>query len=153
LKDKDYDTNLLAKLVRPLDSFCASIGERVEKRRHTFTSWFKDRDFVRVPDFVAKLRPHAEQDPLSKYLYENLSAPTQRLVCAVGNEKLLPRKLARELNRLLEDSVYENARFQHVALSEYLADFIRENPQGHSRIRLNRLLLEAAYPNEIGRSL
>src|SRR5207302_3710252 len=32
-------------------------------------------------------------------------------------------------------------------------DFIKENPQSHTRIRLNRLLLEAAYPKEIARSL
>ena len=36
---------------------------------------------------------------------------------------------------------------------EYLADFINENPQSHTRIRLNRLLLEAAYPKEIAKSL
>ncbi len=38
-------------------------------------------------------------------------------------------------------------------LSEYLTDFIKENPQGSTRIRLNRLLLEAAYPKDIARSL
>ena len=36
---------------------------------------------------------------------------------------------------------------------EYLTDFIKENPQSWTRIRLNRLLLEAAYPKEIARSL
>ena len=53
--------------------------------------------------------------------------------------------------------LYEPERFKQVPLSEYLTDFIKENPQSHTRIRLNRLLLEAAYPKEIagqpGRSL
>jgi tetratricopeptide (TPR) repeat protein len=40
-----------------------------------------------------------------------------------------------------------------VQLSDYLTDFIKENPQSWTRIRLNRLLLEAAYPKEIARSL
>ena len=39
------------------------------------------------------------------------------------------------------------------AASEYLTDFIKENPQSWTRIRLNRLLLEAAYPKEIAHSL
>ena len=34
-----------------------------------------------------------------------------------------------------------------------MTDFIKENPQGWTRIRLNRLLLEAAYPKEIARSI
>src|SRR5208337_4977778 len=49
--------------------------------------------------------------------------------------------------------LYETNRFQAVALSEYLQDFIKENPQSWTRIRLNRLLLEEAYPNEIAHSL
>ena len=49
--------------------------------------------------------------------------------------------------------LYQPERFKGVALSEYSADFIRENPQSHTRIRLNRLLLEAAYPKEIARTL
>ena len=49
--------------------------------------------------------------------------------------------------------LYEPERFKQVQLSEYLTDFIKENPQSWTRIRLNRLLLEAAYPKEIARSL
>ena len=49
--------------------------------------------------------------------------------------------------------LYDAGRFKQVALSEYLTDFIKENPQSHTRIRLNRLLLEAAYPKEIAQSM
>ena len=49
--------------------------------------------------------------------------------------------------------LYEPERFKQAPLSEYLTDFINENPQSWTRIRLNRLLLEAAYPKEIARSL
>ena len=37
-------------------------------------------------------------------------------------------------------------------ISDYLQQFIAQNPQGDTRIRLNRLLLEAAYPDEIAKS-
>jgi thioredoxin-like negative regulator of GroEL len=202
LKDKEYQTNVLARAVAPLDRFFTALGDRVEKRRRTYTSWFANKDFVELPAFVAKLRPGQQQDPLSKYLYENLSTSTQQLLAGPGNEARLRRSLAEDLNRLLErelkikqhlkakkqakDAVdqeiadgstsdrlrkkqeelgsqiaelsktgplYEPERFKQVQLSEYLTDFIKENPQSWTRIRLNRLLLEAAYPKEIARSL
>jgi Flp pilus assembly protein TadD len=202
LKDKDYQTNLLARAVAPLDRFFEGLGARVEKRRRTYTSWFGDKDFVDLPALAAKLRSGPQQDPLSKYLYENLSPKTKDLVASQGDAARLRRSLAEDLNRLLErelkikeslnrkkqekdavdqeiadgvsserlrkrqeqltadiaelsktGALYEPERFKQVQLSEYLTDFIKENPQSWTRIRLNRLLLEAAYPKEIARSL
>jgi thioredoxin-like negative regulator of GroEL len=49
--------------------------------------------------------------------------------------------------------LYNADLFGKVQISEYLQDFIKENPQSDTRVRLNRLLLEAAYPNEIVHSL
>ena len=48
--------------------------------------------------------------------------------------------------------LYEPTRFAHVPLSDYLKAFIRQNPQSHTRIRLNRMLLEEAYPGLIAKS-
>ena len=47
---------------------------------------------------------------------------------------------------------YMTNRFEGVTLSDHVQKFIKQNPQLHSRIRLNRLLLEAAYPKEIAKS-
>src|SRR6185436_4076681 len=63
-------------------------------------------------------------------------------------------ELARQIADLSKISpLYEPERFKQVTISEYLQDFIKENPQSHTRVRLNRLLLEAAYPKEIAKSL
>ncbi len=202
LKDKEGEANLLAQAVGPLDRLFTWLGDRVERQRRTYTSWFTEKDFTDLPGFAAKLRPGSQQDPLSKYLYENLSAPTRQLLAAKSDEGLLRRRLVEDLNRLLDRELqvkkriaekkaqkdpldeeiafgnpsagqrrrqehlakeiaelasvgplYEPERFKQVQLSEYLTDFIREDPQSHTRIRLNRLLLEAAYPKEIARSL
>ena len=191
LKDKDYQTNLLARAVTPLDTFFTALGARVEKRRRTYTSWFGDKDFIDLPAFAAKLRPGPQQDPFSKYLYDNLSPKTRELLSGQGNEARLRRSLAEDLNALLERELkikerlnakkqemaavdqeiadgstserlrkkqdqlaaeisdlsktgplYEAERFKAVQLSEYLTDFIKEDPQSWTRIRLNRLLLE-----------
>ena len=200
LHDREWETNILARAVGPLDRFFTDLGDKVEKRRRTFTSWFVEKDFTDLRGFKAKLA--GCQDPLSKYLSENLSPATRQELSRDGNEGQLRRDLARDLNGLLERELeikkqieakqrekagvdqdilegntseglrrkqerlgkeiaalsavgplYEPERFKQVALSEYLTDFIKENPQSHTRIRLNRLLLEAAYPKEIAVSL
>ncbi len=40
LQDKDNQTNFLARCVEPLDRFFTRLGQRIEKRRRTSTSWF-----------------------------------------------------------------------------------------------------------------
>jgi tetratricopeptide (TPR) repeat protein len=200
LHDREWDTNSLALAVAPLDRFFTNLGDNVEKRRRTFTSWFVEKDFIDLPKFKGRLA--ARQDPLSSYLFDNLSATTRQRLSSNGNDAALRRGLARDLNRLLERELvnkkeiaakqqekaavdqdilegstserlrrkqerldkdiaelsavgplYQPERFKQVALPEYLTDFIKENPQSHTRIRLNRLLLEAGYPKEIAVSL
>jgi tetratricopeptide (TPR) repeat protein len=202
LGDKDFNTNLLARAVSPLDALFTGIGDRVEKRRRTYTSWFVEKDFVDLPALTAKLRPGPAQDPLSKFIYENLRPETRHLLEVPAEEAHLRRNLARDLNQLMDrelqlkkqiavkqteksaidealfagntsphkqrrqqelekqiaelvalGSLYQPERFKHVQVPEYLTEFIKQNPQSHTRIRLNRLLLEAAYPKELAKSL
>jgi Protein of unknown function (DUF2723) len=164
LKDNDYETNLLARAAIPLDRALADFGDVVEKRRRIKTSWFSKKDFPAPFEFASKLNPAPTQDALSKYLYEHLSAPTQHLVCAQEDQKLLCKNLAKDLNRLISlpsssnefprriELLYTPERFSQVKLSDRLGDFLHQDPQSHTRIRLNRLLLEAAYPEEIEKS-
>jgi thioredoxin-like negative regulator of GroEL len=168
-------TNSLALLVKPLDDCFEGLGAQVEKRRRTYTSWFQDSDFLEPREFARKLAPAPGQDPLSKYLYDHLQPATQRLLSQTGDLPRLRKELARALNQLLEgelksdgslsqsvaqrpetvrpEPLYNPERFKNVALSEHLREFVRQNPQGFTRIRLNRLLLEAAYPGLIAKSI
>ncbi len=200
LGDRDWETNFLARAVRPLDTVFTALGDHIEKRRRTFTSWFTAKDITDLPALRVKLRE--ARDPLSKYLSDNLSPATRQLLSGKGHDAALARGLARDFNRLLERELalkqqiaekqvekaaidqeilegstsarlhrkqealakgiaglssvgpfYTPERFKEVRLSEYLTDFIAQNPQSHTRVRLNRLLLEAAYPEYIAKSL
>jgi hypothetical protein len=154
LKDQPYQTNLLARLLSPLDWIFEARGARIEKRWRVSTSWFTGNDFTNLPALTAKLRPSDKQDPLSKWLYQNLSQPVQNLITGKGDEQRLRTALAKDLNRLLEAGpIYDASRFAQVKISDYLQQFLAQDPQGDTRIRLNRLLLEAAYPDEIAKSL
>ncbi len=166
LGDKDYQTNLLARIASPLDTIFTARGAAIEKRWRVSTSWFTDDDFKDLAAFTAKLRPSEKQDAVSKWLYHNISKDTQDLIGRQGDENSLRKALVKDLNLLLErelvaakqssdakiDPLYETNRFADVKISEYLQDFIAQNPQSDTRIRLNRLLLEEAYPAEIAKS-
>jgi tetratricopeptide (TPR) repeat protein len=153
-KDQPYQTNLLARIVSPLDWIFEARGARIEKRWRVSTSWFTGKDFTNLPALAAQLRPSDKQDPLSTWLFQNLSQPTQGLITGKDNESRLRTALAADLNRLLETgTIYDPSRFSQVKLSDYLQQFLAQNPQGDTRIRLNRLLLESAYPDEIVKSL
>jgi len=164
-------TNFLAHAVQPLDRFFERLGARIEKRRRTYTSWFKASDFTDFPAFIAKLRPDPQQDRVSKYLYQQLTPETQKLLAPGADQMKLGSRLIADLNLVLDheheaqgkplpnsskdkkiEPLYAPERFKYVAISQYLQDFIAQNPQGDTRVRLNRLLLEAAYPNEIAKS-
>jgi thioredoxin-like negative regulator of GroEL len=158
LHDNESQTNFLARAVTPLDRFFTDFGARVEKQRRTFTSWFKEEDFTTA--FLVRLRNASSQteDAVSRFLYANVSPETQHDL-ASGDSPRVRRYLAEDLNKLLErelragtDPLCTPERFKNVALSDYLQEFIKLNPTGSARIRLNRLLLEAAYP-ELPRSL
>jgi len=49
--------------------------------------------------------------------------------------------------------LYDPDRFKGIKLKETTRQFIDQNPQSHTRIRLNRLLFEEAYPEAIAKSI
>jgi hypothetical protein len=112
----------------------------------------------------------AKADPLSQYLFDQLTPDTKGLYDdwrsrepsssdlkgIKEKDDLLKRfltGLANELNKLMSagQSIYEESRFSKVTLSEFTKQKMAENPTGEALTRLNRLLLEDAYPNEISK--
>ena len=191
-KELNLHTNVIAKMMLPLDRFFYNLGDEIEKKRRAGSSFFKESDFVDLSGFATKLRQ--QQDVLSKFLYEHLSKETQQLLGSSGNESALRRALAKDLNHRLDNELIERRkldadldaihrtnsvpsvrdtlqkeriaryqkeghqlfspeRFAHVKLSEYVTRFIDQNPHSHTLIRLDRLLLEEAYPKELAKSL
>ena len=105
--------------------------------------------------FAVKLRD--ADDPLSKYIREQFSAETQKLLDAYYESDTLSDSLREalidELNKLIKsENLYEEERFAQVKLTKKTKELIKNNPKGEELIRLNRLLLEEAYPNEIAKS-
>jgi tetratricopeptide (TPR) repeat protein len=156
---QNYFTNIVARMMVPADRFFTGLGDRIEKRRRAGSSFFSEDDFLDPAALAARLRPGASQDAVSKFVYERLSEETRALLS--GNKtNALKRSLAEDLNVLIDaelaspdaEPLYDSDRFAGVKLSHHLEMFVRENPRLHTRVRLNRLLLEAAYPGLIAES-
>lgn len=148
---KNFTTNFVARLFSPLDRLFLGIGDATEKRRRAGSSFFKENHFTDLSSLANKLRSGGAPAGVSKFLADQLSPETKAQLGAPGPQ--LAKALAADLNKVLEGGIiYESNRFAGVQLKTTTRHFIAQNPQSHTRIRLNRLLLEEAYPNEIAKS-
>ena len=138
-----------------LDDIFEGIGAKVEKRRLTATSWFKPDQFLNARSLAAKLRHGGENDPLAKYLYSRLSNETQKLVDANAEEPALREALSKDFNSILEGTnMYTDERFKAVKLPPLIQEAAAGTILTHNNIiRLNRRMLEEAYPDAIVKSL
>jgi hypothetical protein len=148
-------TNLLARMLSPLDHLLPSLGGRIERDRRAGSSLFKDSDFLDLAGFARRLQEGGTPAGVSQYLYRNLATNTQELLTKPADPSLAGA-LARDFNRWLANEplapLYDPERFKGVSLSEHLKRFVAQNPQGHSRPRLTRLLIEESFPGQIARS-
>ena len=136
-----------------LDTIFESLGARIEKSRRAGSSYFHESDFTNLSALTGKLRKGDKQDSLSRFLYEKFSPETQGLLSGNGDEKTLRRALAKDLNVILEHgSIYEADRFKNIKLPVLIQRALKENPLPNTVIRLNRRMLEEAYPTELAKS-
>ena len=110
-------------------------------------------EIIDLASLAAKLK--SLTDPLARYLHERFSLTTQQMVTGFdGSEDSadwLRAALTRELNGVIEGpSIYDTARFQGVNLSKEANALIAPGASAAVQ-RLNRLLLEDAYPVEIAK--
>lgn len=110
------------------------------------------QDIKDMDSLKSKMRD--AKDPVSLYIRERLSPDTRQLLSrdSVSKESADKAKnaLINDLNEILQGiGIYDENRFAHIALSREAKELIKQNPAGIERLRLNRLLLEAAYPGEI----
>ena len=104
----NYKTNLLARMVLPLDNLFLTHGDNVEKDRRAGSSFFKETDFTDLAGLARKLKDGAAPASVSAFLRANLDPATVQLLSGPA-DKALARALARDLSRLM-DSEYESNR-------------------------------------------
>jgi tetratricopeptide (TPR) repeat protein len=143
-----------------LDSIFESNGDRIERRRRTESSMFKASDFIDLKALEGKLH-NGQPGSLSKFIYGKLSPETQKLIDSGADDSSARHDLARDLNVVLRGgNIYTADRFQNIALPKLIDEAVKQEdqlPSGPARanesVRLNRVMLETAFPGLIARSL
>jgi len=114
-------------------------------------------DLKDLPAFTLKLFRQA--DPVSRFIHQTLSDPTRQTLAAAHEAGQYPSELQvaliHGLNAIIKGpSIYETARFATVALRPETRELLERKPDAVRGCgRLNRLLLEDAYPADLSREL
>lgn len=94
-----------------------------------------------------------QSDPLSQFLWNHLPGHSRQAVLAKPHVEHLEQVLVEGLNGIIkQDSIYGEERFAGVTLSPETKSLIGLRLSGALLARLNRLLLEDAYPQAIVKS-
>jgi ABC-type branched-subunit amino acid transport system permease subunit len=99
-------------------------------------------------------RINTANDDASSLLASRLSSGTrQQLSDGLGGTEL-ESLLVKELNEILHGPLwYDTNAFAGIALGESTLERIAGNPRSEALLRLNRVLLQEAFPAEIGRKM
>ena len=140
-------------------SYRATIGGRVcfrSYRNEKGSQAFSDGDIKSPQRFVAKLKK-LPTDALSTYLNGRLTQIPRQQSAALDDSNsdyaAMEVSLIKSLNSIIHGpSIYDTQRFEGVILRSETLETLDRNPQEEDLVRLNRLLLEDAYPTEILRT-
>jgi len=125
----------------------------------TLNGWIQDPpyattvsggDVTALASFEKKLAD--KSDPVSVFLSNQLDDAAKQTPDD-SNTKALKSALTKGINKVINGaSIFEKARFAAVTLRPETQSLLDKNPQGLELARLNRMLLEDAYPKEIAAS-
>ena len=127
---------------------------------HNYVLVSKDDRFARVPllfepehvadpsGLVSRIRQ--KPDALSQFIWKKLSPQTKKLVGDPhSDEEHKQLALLDDLNAIIHSgqSIHETRRFSTVKLSSETSELLGKSPQGEALVKLNRFLIEDAFPN------
>jgi hypothetical protein len=108
-----------------------------------------------LPAFAKKLTD--KSDAISAFLGGHLDDADKANLAsfspANANAKAVKSALVKSLNTIVSGtSIYDESRFQNVQLRPETRELLGKNPQGQELARLNKILIEDAYPGELSTS-
>jgi hypothetical protein len=150
LGDKKVAT--LREFVEALSDVELVAGDQVKMTVSRRSQKFLADDLVKLPSLASKLK--AATNPVAIYLKGRLSDGTKEALAKYKDSDSDPvplrKALVDDLNKIIRGpSVYDRQRFEGVRLRSETKQLLKEDPQGEALVRLNRLLLEDAYPLDI----
>jgi POT family proton-dependent oligopeptide transporter len=117
-------------------------------------STFSEGEIMDMAQLVNRLRH--QSGPASAFLWQSLSSQEQASLSnyqpsAPGSNQV-QEAVVQSLNKAVAGpSLYESKRFQEISLRPETTNLMQQAPAGPNLARLNRLLLEEAFPTELSR--
>jgi hypothetical protein len=115
---------------------------------------FSGSDIADLADLAKSLTEHS--DPVSALVNTQLDDPVKASLAAYSpgtDEKAEKSALAKNLTRIISGPpLYDAARFRKVKLRRETKNLLKQNPRGGGLVRLNRMLLEDAFPEELSKA-
>jgi hypothetical protein len=105
--------------------------------------------------FAAELTngPDAVSVFLRGRLQDSVKADLAAFSPSSANAKVVISALVKDLNQVISGpSIYDKARFSNIVPRPETEQLLQQNPHGQQLARLNKLLLEDAYPGELAKS-
>ena len=122
-------------------------------KKYLGTSTISEVDIIDLKSFANKLKQPSKDDSVSAYIVSKLSEGNRTLMTkySAGSDTNLLDALVKDLNQIIEhEIIYDPQRFANVKLSPETAILLdRLQETDVARARLNRLLLQDAYPLEL----
>lgn len=110
-------------------------------------------DIINPPLLLGKLKQPDKADGVSQHLRGLLSKDTVKTLSNYTGSRAdvdLGAAIVGDLNRVIQgELIYDAQRFAKVKLLAETRKLLEQKPQGPALARLNRMLLEEAYPQEI----
>jgi hypothetical protein len=105
--------------------------------------------------FVGKLT--GGPDAMSAFLRGKLEGSAKEGIVTYSTSNAYAKEaisvLVKDLNRIVSGpSIYDKGRFDNIALRPETEELLKQNPRGQQLARLNKLLLEDAYPSELAKT-
>jgi len=98
--------------------------------------------------FAARLK--AGKGELDKYLWTQIPAAEQARIAAAKDGRTAEAALLDGLNRVIATGpIHDTARFKGVALSDATMRTLAQSPRDAAMLKLNRRLLEEAFPDDL----
>jgi signal transduction histidine kinase len=119
---------------------------------HHSPARFGSSDIIDLKSLAGRLAQPADGDAVSKFIAEKLSPETRRLLANPADRTniVLLQALVSDLNEIVRSGpIYDARRFAGVKLSSEASILLNQKPSGMDQMRLNRKLLQDAYPKEI----
>lgn len=119
---------------------------------HHSPTRFSAGDIIDLKTLAGRLAQPSDHDEVSKFVDSKLSSTTRLLLANPPDRtnSVLLQSLVDDLNKIVSGTnIYEAHRFAGVKLSSEASLLLNQKPSGFSEARLNRKLLQDAFPHEI----